>query len=407
MSGVENQSHKRIDMGGARRLLININNTSPTIMAGGIGSVNCSQYSLIVGKSRMGNSQKPKYKVPSIQEIESIKWNGFNVISTFSGCGGSSLGYRMAGFNVLWANEFIPAAQDVYKLNYKKSFLDKRDIRNIKPEEILEKINMKKGELDLMDGSPPCASFSTAGKREKSWGKVKEYSDTKQRVDDLFYEYTRLLNGLQPKVFVAENVSGLIKGTAKGYFLMILKEMKDCGYNVKCKVLDAQWLGVPQARKRTIFIGVRNDLGIIPVYPKPLPYRYSVRDALPNILKCKHEIEAETDISRYAIGDEWERLGKPGTKSDKYFSLIRPSLNKPCPTITQIGSCLSAASVTHPTEKRKFSISELKRICAFPDDFQLIGSYSKQWERLGRAVPPVMMFHIAKTIRDDILCKIQ
>jgi DNA (cytosine-5)-methyltransferase 1 len=391
----------------------------------------------------MNDSQsKPPYRVPSMMEIAAIPWNGFTAASTFSGCGGSSLGYRMAGFRILYANEFIPAAQDSYRANAADyTFLDTRDIRTVQPHDILEKIGLAPGELDLFDGSPPCASFSTAGKREAGWGKVKKYSDSEQRTDDLFFEFARLLRGLQPKTFVAENVSGLVKGTAKGYFLEILRELKSCGYKVGCKVLDAQWLGVPQARQRTIFVGVRNDLPAEPAHPKPLPYRYSVRDALPWIYKVKigplqtdwkdssdrpsHTIiaggerpsenaytaratfvEAETDISRYAIGAEWERMKKPGTQSEKYFQLQRPSLNEPCPTITLGAGALSCAGVVHPTEKRRFSIAELKRICAFPDDFKLTGTYAQQWERCGRSVPPVMMSHIAATIRDEILRKL-
>ena len=330
---------------------------------------------------------KPEYKVPSMQEIFELPWNGFNAISTFSGCGGSSLGYKMAGFKVLWANEFIPAAQDTYRANHKNTILDTRDIRQIKPEEILKAIGMNPGELDLMDGSPPCASFSTAGKREAGWGKIKAYSDTKQRTDDLFFEYTRLLKALQPKVFVAENVSGLVKGTAKGYFKIILQELKDCGYKVKVKVLDAQWLGVPQMRERTIFIGVRNDLAIEPVHPMPLGYRYSVRDVLSNIQKI--------------------RLGG--------FSENWHDTNRPASTIVQSDGArqsmtgyLSAYTITDEDNNfRKWSISELKRICAFPDDFILTGTYAQQWERLGRAVPPVMMYYIAKTIRDEMLCKLK
>lgn len=372
----------------------------------------------------MQKSNKPAYIVPSMAEITAIPWNGFTAISTFSGCGGSSLGYKMAGFKMLWASEFIPAAQDTYRANHPDTILDTRDIRQVQPQEILDAIGLKVGELDLLDGSPPCASFSTAGKREAGWGKVKQYSDTKQRTDDLFFEYTRLLDGLQPKVFVAENVSGLVKGTAKGYFLEILAALKACGYQVEAKVLDAQWLGVPQMRQRVIFVGVRNDLGLKPAHPKPLSYRYSVRDAIPWIVKVsnllpgkvpgmqdaslpsptvttgdtggngRHAVEAETDISKYAIGRECVPLAL-GEKSDKYLSLVKPSLDKPSPT------------VTHPTEKRKFSIAELKRICAFPDDFILTGTYAQQWERLGRAVPPVMMSHIAIAVRDEILCKIK
>lgn len=361
-----------------------------------------------------GNSEKPPYRVPSMDEIRSIPWNGYNVVSTFSGCGGSCLGYRMAGFRVLWANEFVPEAQKTYKANHPNSILDGRDIRKLTAKDILSAINLDVGEIDVFDGSPPCASFSIAGKREGGWGKIKKYSDTKQRTDDLFFEYTRILKGLQPKLFIAENVAGLVAGTAKGYFKMIIKELKDSGYIVKAKVLDAKWLGVPQSRVRLIFIGVRKDLRVKPTFPNPLSYRYSVKDAIPYIKKVRHGghpdnyqpasrpsptivqsdalrgessylsgggwCYAESDISKYAIGKEWNKIS-PGQKSKKY--------------ITQLGGKKNAASVVHCLEKRKFYIHELKRLCAFPDDFELTGTYSQQYERLGRAVPPVMMKHIA------------
>jgi DNA (cytosine-5)-methyltransferase 1 len=183
---------------------------------------------------------------------------------------------------------------------------------------------------------------------------------------------------------------------------------------------------------------VREDLGIDPVFPKPLPYYYSVRDALPwvksqtkgfgfgkgamidaivpsgtigtgpnqgNGLFPPSMIEAEADISRFAIGREWEKL-RPGETSDRYLNLVKPLLDKPSPTVT-VGVATGSATVTHPTEKRRFSIAELKRICAFPADFQLTGSYLQQWERLGRAVPPVMMRAVAESIRDGILGQIK
>lgn len=399
-------------------------------------------------------------------EIQATPWNGFKVASTFSGCGGSCLGYRMAGFRVVWASEFIPAAADTYRANHTDTILDTRDIRTVQPKDILDATNLKVGELDLLDGSPPCASFSTAGKRSRDWGKVKTYSDTKQRTDDLFFEFVRILEGLKPKVFVAENVSGLVKGVAKGYFLDILAKLKACGYRVGCKVLDAQWLGVPQARQRTIFIGVREDLGRDPVFPKPLPYRYSLREVIPWIVRGKFGPEwksadapsptvsaqmsyntatnhqglelvevvqqqghmtlscsrpkrldverptpsvcatqpnqVEVDMSRYAVGREWDKL-KPGQGSAKYFNLVRPHPDAPCPTILASHGHPGIASVTHPAEKRKLTIAELKRICGFPDDFVLTGTYSQQWERLGRAVPPVMMCKIAQAVLHGIL----
>jgi DNA (cytosine-5)-methyltransferase 1 len=345
----------------------------------------------------------------------------------------------MAGFRVLWASEFIPAAQETYRANHKGTILDTRDIRKVQPQDILDAIGKKRGEIDLMDGSPPCATFSTAGKREAGWGKVKKYSDTKQRTDDLFFEFTRLLTGVQPKVFVAENVAGLVKGTAKGYFLEILAALKACGYSVKCKVLDAQWLGVPQSRQRTIFVGVRNDLAADPAHPSPLPYRYTVRDALPWIVKAVQDpkgqfavqeasdkpvfcikagsashiyVEAsaadriawEEQVTKIRVangfdGEAWVDAGS------RPYSTVGASPASGC-NLNSNGGKAEFIKSSGEVVRRKFAIAELKRLCGFPDDFILTGSYAQQWERLGRAVPPVMMSHVAATIRDKILARL-
>jgi DNA (cytosine-5)-methyltransferase 1 len=343
---------------------------------------------------------KPTYRVPSMAEIRALPPNGLTAISTFSGCGGSSLGYKMAGYRVAWASEFIPAAQETYRANHPGTILDGRDIRQVKPSDILDAIGLAPGDLDVFDGSPPCSSFSSAGSREDGWGKAKKYSDTVQRTDDLFWEYVRLIEGVKPRAIVAENVTGLVRGTAKGYFLEILARLKQAGYDVKCKVLGAEWLGVPQARHRTIFVGIRKDLALAPPFPRPLPYQYTLRDALAGL--PTGVTDPEVDIRRFAIGREWERMRRPGTQSEKYFQLVRPSLDEPCPTITQTAGNVGAAGVCHPTEPRKFTIPELRRICGFPDDFVLTGSFSQQWERLGRAVPPPMMMHIAAAIRAQL-----
>jgi len=236
----------------ALKVEVDIAKPSPPLCASGIGGSGRTQYFISDKKTAEKRMpEKPLYKIPLMQEINAITPNGFNVISTFSGCGGSSLGYRMAGFKVLWANEFVPAAQESYRANMQADcILDGRDIRIIKPEDILSTIGLKKGQLDLLDGSPPCQAFSAAGKREKGWGKAKHYEHGATQCNErLFDEYIRLLGGLMPKVFVAENVSGLVKGAAKGMFLEILAGLKNCGYKVTCRVLDAQWLGVPQSPK--------------------------------------------------------------------------------------------------------------------------------------------------------------
>jgi len=334
---------------------------------------------------------KPPYTIPTMEEIRAIPWNGFNVVSTFSGGGGSCLGYRMAGFRVLWANEFVEAAQDTYKANHPNSILDTRDIRTIKPEEILAATGLKVGELDIFDGSPPCSAFSTAGKREKGWGKTKNYSDGKEQVvDDLFFEYVRILKGLQPKVFIAENVSGLVKGAAKGYFLMILKALKDCGYSVEAKLLNAEWLGVPQTRLRVIFVGVRNDLvderGVSPVHPQPFPYRYSLREAI-------------ADLEWYRAGgyfDRWKSADEPyGTVPADGHRLLYSAY------MSANGYVMDKAG-----DKRKLMIPEVKRLCSFPDDFILTGNEAQQWERCGRSVPPLMAREIGLSVLNGILRKL-
>jgi DNA (cytosine-5)-methyltransferase 1 len=397
------------------------NNPSPSIMAQGIGGVGHGQYWIDDADTqtrRHADMNKPPYQVPSMQDIAAIPWNGYKVASTFSGCGGSCTGYRMAGYKVVWANEFVPAAQASYRANMEADcILDCRDVKTVTADEILQATNLQVGELDLFDGSPPCQAFSTAGKREKGWGKNKTYEHgAKQKNETLFDEYIRLLRGLQPKVFVAENVSGLVKGVAKGFFIDILAALKDCGYTVKAKLLDAQWLGVPQMRQRIIFVGVRNDLQLEPVHPEPLKYRYSVRDALPWIEKAEHDTSG-----LFSLGDITDRpcptvtIGVNAINSyhykveermiegaNGYNHHAQSSDRDPMPTV-QAGR---PVSIETQTEKRKFTIAELLRICAFPDDFILTGSYAQQWERLGNSVPPVMMYHIASKIKSEILDKV-
>ena len=343
---------------------------------------------------------KPPYAVPSVKEIRSLPWNGLKVASTFSGCGGSCLGYRMAGFQVVYANEWDKNARESYILNHGAS-IDPRDIRDIKPDEVLKAVRMRPGELDVLDGSPPCQGFSTAGSRD--------LSDSR---NNLFWEYARLLKGIQPKAFVAENVSGMVKGTMKGIFLEVLGELKACGYRVRCRVLDAQWLGVPQVRKRVIFVGFREELEIEPSYPAPLPYRYSVQDACPWIAQCIRDESYGWEKDQTEVPSATIRSGRTGTESVAVYERgeKKPGSNwnphnktfnnKPCGTIPAfVDDCFQVKS---GTKKRKFTIPEVKRICSFPDDFQLAGSYAQQWARLGNSVPPRMMEKIAACVRDQL-----
>ena len=176
-----------------------------------------SQMRLRVVRKSIVATAKPPYCVPSMRAIAAMPSNGLTVVSTFSGCGGSCLGFRMAGYRALWASEFIEAARICYAANSAKgTILDGRDIREVDPRDILKAVKKKQGQIDVLEGSPPCASFSLLGKRNEHWGAARKYSETVQRTDDLFFEYIRILRGLRPKVFVAENVSGLVRGVSKG-----------------------------------------------------------------------------------------------------------------------------------------------------------------------------------------------
>lgn len=343
-----------------------------------------------------------------------------NVVSLFAGGGGSSTGYRMAGCNVLAASEFIQAARATYAANYPDAILFPQDVRVLSGAEILSAIGLGVGELDILDGSPPCASFSAAGNRDADWGKVKSYSDTKQRTDDLFLEYARIVKEVQPKVFVAENVAGITTGAAKvslgdsqmGLFgeheKTFYHVLRDCGYRIALKVLDAADYGVPQHRRRLIIIGVRNDLPATATHPRPTVQKHvTLREAFASIENTPEELAA-VDIRRYEI---WNRLqAMPRDESlivtgddygDGYFSLKRIPPDAVCSTLTQTAGNLGAASIVH-WDDRKFTIPELKAIMSFPQSYILTGTYAQQAERLGRAVPPLMMKAIASHILTTI-----
>lgn len=328
----------------------------------------------------------------------------FSVISTFAGCGGSSLGYKLSGGHVLCVNEFISAAQDTYSANFPETPILKEDIRNLCGQDFLNVSGIQVGQLDILDGSPPCASFSSSGKVDKLWGKVKKYSDTKQRTDDLFFEFTRILREIQPKAFVTENVKGLLRGKAKEFFLsQILPEMRNCGYKVFYSILNSSDFGVPQDRERLICVGIRNDIDKDFTFSNPKTEKVSVSQAFENLIQDEEQrqflLEAGT---RYANSRKWHEISI-GESHPVRFGTKRNRLHCPSFTLMAEDSKLNAAGVMHPTECRRHTIPEAKRLMAFPEDFILTGTFQKQYERLARAVPPFLHASISKDIYDQIL----
>lgn len=335
----------------------------------------------------------------------------YKVISTFSGAGGSSYGYKLAGLDVVAANECVPFAVSSYKANFPNTIMFDKDIRTLTSKEIFDATGLKRGELDVLDGSAPCQSFSMSGLREEKWGEVRKYSDIEQRTDDLFDEYIRLVGEVYPKVFVAENVAGMAMGGAKPYFAKVFRALEAQGYNVSCRLLNAQYFHVPQHRPRLIWIGVRKDLGVMPSHPTAQSKPVTLGEALVGVVNTPEDIAAASYPTHYSVIPLLNQM-KPGESGSKYhpkgsyFSLKRLDFNKVCPTILQKDATHTSCSVVHPYENRRLTIPELRRVCTFPDNFIFTGNYGKQWERMGRAVPPNFMRAIAQHIRYEILDKI-
>ena len=314
------------------------------------------------------------------------------VISTFAGAGGSSLGYSMAGFRELLAVEWDDNAVETFRINFPGVPVYHGDIAKLSVDECLSMAGIAPGELDILDGSPPCQGFSTAGKRIMD--------DPRNQ---LFREYVRLLRGLRPKVFVMENVSGMVKGKMKLVFVEILKELKASGYKVSARLLNAMYFHVPQSRQRMIFIGVRDDLGIEPTHPRGESRPVTVGEAW---FDCRQECgtppsgQLEKLIKIIPMG-EGNGSGKYSLRAygkSQFYGVNRLSWNSPAPTVIKTWQRL-----IHPVCDAPPSAKQAKRIGSFPDSMVFVGSEASVWERIGNSVPPLFMEAIARHIRREIL----
>jgi DNA (cytosine-5)-methyltransferase 1 len=301
----------------------------------------------------------------------------FNVISLFSGCGGSSLGYQLAGGKVLLAVEMDNNAVETYKLNFPDTKIYHGDIHNLTGKELFELTGLEKGELDILDGSPPCQGFSITGKRK--------FCDPRNQ---LYKEYIRLLRLIKPKVFVMENVFGLVQGKMKLIFADILKQLKESGYKVKARKMKTMYYNVPQSRQRLIFIGVRNDLGVEPSYPNPQTKIITAKEAIQHLEKKEGKITP-------SMYKKWFET-KQGDPIGNYNSIKKLNPHKPCPTITKT-SCHY-----HYKYPRELNVDELKILSSYPLHFKFLDEKSAK-ERIGNSVPPNFMKAIAEHIKNNIL----
>lgn len=323
-------------------------------------------------------------------------------VSLFSGCGGSSLGFKLAGFKTLLAVEWDQNAADTYRANFPDTPLFHGDIAKLSVDEALQRTGLAPGELDCMDMSPPCQGFSQAGKRK--------FADPRNQ---LFKEAVRLLKGFQPRTFVCENVRGMVSGQMKLIFRDVMNDFRGAGYKVAARLLSAAYYGVAQNRYRVIIVGVRSDLPAEPSHPTALGRPLTVREAWMNPTDIRFDRGDQVKGPAAIIAPHVPPGGNNG--GGKYslkirgttsgFGLSRLAWDKPSPTIPKL-SLLSSSPLLHPDSDHRLTIRQAARLASFPDSFAFHGSFADQWGRIGNSVPPAFMAAIAGHVRDNILSRI-
>lgn len=341
-----------------------------------------------------------------VKESEIKTARKYTTIELFAGAGGLALGIEKAGFNTLGLIEFDRDASDTLKCNCPEWKVINDDIANISCLDLPEYFNLEIGELDLLSGGAPCQSFSYAGKRlglEDARG-------------TLFYHYAKFLEQLQPKMFLFENVKGLLSHDKGKTYRVITNIFQSCGYSIKYKVLNAWDYGVAQKRERLITIGIRNDLTDKITFDFPSPHKYKpiLRDILLDCPKSEGSSYSEYKRKIFELvppGGYWrdipEDIAKEYMKSCWYMEggrtgiLRRLSFDEPSlavltsPSQKQTDRC-------HPLEARPFTIRENARCQSFPDDWQFCGSVGSQYKQVGNAVPVNLAYEIALQIRKSL-----
>jgi DNA (cytosine-5)-methyltransferase 1 len=328
----------------------------------------------------------------NLTDLATVPRNGLTAFSCFHCGGGSTMGYKLAGFSMLGGVEIDPEMMAIYRANHKPKHSYLMGVQQFNELPLLSLPDELKN-LDLLDGSPPCSVFSMAGKREKKWGGEHHFREgqQKQRLDDLFMHFIDIGQRLQPKVIVAENVKGLILGNAKGYVKEIFAAFRESGYETQLFLFNAARMGVPQARERTFFIARRRDLGWGKLEMKFEEPVTTLRQAWADLPKQKG------DALPPCYAKIWAKV-PPGKAGRDYGAsgLQVHKINQSQPARTAISQ---SWHTMHDQEPRNLSALELTRIQSFPDDYK----YGKPADRhagyvCGMSVPPYMMQRVALEI---------
>lgn len=352
----------------------------------------------------------------------------YNTVDLFAGVGGLSYGFsKLPQFNIIAANEIEKDIAIAYKLNHPDVNMLNCDIKNLTEDILLKAINDEK--IDVVVGGPPCQSYSTLGKR---------------KMDDranLFMQYKRVLNILQPRVFVFENVLGILSMDKGKLFEQIQAEFEELGYDLQYRVLDAVNFGVPQHRERVILVGFKGCNTF--VYPKPThgeglkPY-VTLKDAIGDLpvlksgeYKNNYASPATNEFLQFVRSNSHDTVEehcapkngehlikimealKDGQSKDDLPAEIRPKSGygntyaklwweKPSTTITRNFACPSSSRCIHPRDSRAMSIREGARLQSFPDDYKFYGADGMKRLEIGNAVPPLLSLVIAKQMLEAL-----
>lgn len=333
-----------------------------------------------------------------LSDLDKVPKNGLKVMSTFACGGGSTMGYKLAGCDVIAANDIDPEMAYHYKLNHNPKHYFLCPIKDLLTKDLPPELF----ELDILDGSPPCSTFSMAGSREKSWGKKKKFREGQavQVLDDLFFDYLDLVERLKPKVAIAENVKGMIQGNAKGYVKMVMARFKEMDYRAQLFLVNAADCGVPQKRERVFFVALRDDIHKPKLALNPSHRWVSAGEATSDLQVLTDDEIRDTAADKIDL--VWWHKTNPGEKyedalireggKDKYFNKKKISPETPSNTLPA-----TEHNMMHWAECRRLTFREWKRLGSFPDDYKAktdkIGKYM-----IGMSVPPKMTYEVAKAV---------
>ena len=352
--------------------------------------------------STLSENEQSKYEA-----IKSTDWkwtfadypkekNGLKVFSCFACGGGSTMGYKLAGCEVLGCCEIDPKINEVYIKNHNPKYnflMDIRDFNNTPNENLPEELF----NLDILDGSPPCTCFSISGDREESWGKVKKFREgqSEQTLDDLSFRFIETVKKLQPKTVIMENVMGLLSGNAKDYVEEIYKMFMSIGYKVKHWALYSEHMGVPQKRHRVFFIAIREDIDFdlrtLNMYFNYAPITFGT------IKDTEYIKPSDTVISliKQAIPDIDTSLADVLIRTENHKKRFNEKIvwdNNICPTVQNHG-------MYRGNDISKLSHLDYIHAQTFPEDYDK-GSQSIGYI-CGMSVPPIMIKRIVTRLIDE------